>query len=52
MKILLVEDDIEISDMLKNFLSTENFEVTASYNGKDACQKFFMYRHMPGVYQY
>ncbi len=42
MKILLVEDDIEISDMLKNFLSTENFEVTASYNGKDACQKFFM----------
>ena len=36
MKILLVEDDIEISDMLKNFLSTENFEVTASYNGKDA----------------
>ncbi|MDE6616781.1 MAG: response regulator transcription factor [Lachnospiraceae bacterium] len=42
MKILLVEDDIEISDMLKNFLSTENFEVTASYNGNDACQKFFM----------
>ena len=42
MKILLAEDDIEISDMLKNFLSTENFEVTASYNGKDACQKFFM----------
>ena len=36
MKILLVEDDIEISDMLKNFLSTENFEVTPSYNGKDA----------------
>lgn len=42
MKILLVEDDIEISDMLKSFLATENFEVTASYNGKDACQKFFM----------
>ncbi len=42
MKILLVEDDIEISSMLKSFLETENFEVTASYNGKDACQKFFM----------
>ena len=42
MKILLVEDDIEISGMLKSFLETENFEVIASYNGKDACQKFFM----------
>ena len=41
MKILLVEDDIEISDMLKNFLITENFEVVQSFDGESACQEFF-----------
>ncbi len=41
MKILLVEDDIEISDMLKNFLITENFEVVQSFDGESACQDFF-----------
>ncbi|MBD5089771.1 MAG: response regulator transcription factor [Clostridiales bacterium] len=41
MKILLVEDDIEISDMLKNFLMTENFQVITAYNGESACEKFF-----------
>ena len=41
MKILLVEDDIEISDMLKNFLMTENFEVVTAFDGESACQKFF-----------
>ena len=41
MKILLVEDDIEISDMLKNFLMTENFEVIAAYDGESACEKIF-----------
>lgn len=40
MKILLVEDDLEISDMLKNFLMTENFEVVAAYDGESACGKF------------
>lgn len=40
MKILLVEDDIEISDMLKNFLMTESFEVVAALDGESACQKF------------
>ena len=30
-KILLVEDDVEISDMLKKFLGTEGFEVVAAY---------------------
>lgn len=40
MKILLVEDDIEISDMLKNFLMTENFEVITAYDGESACEKF------------
>lgn len=41
MKILLVEDDIEISDMLRNFLVTENFEVVTAFDGESACQKFF-----------
>lgn len=40
MKILLVEDDTEISDMLKNFLTTENFEVVQSFDGESACQDF------------
>ncbi len=41
MKLLLVEDDIEISDMLKNFLMTENFEVVTAFDGESACQEFF-----------
>ena len=41
MKILLVEDDEEISEMLKNFLVTENFEVVTAYDGESACEKFF-----------
>lgn len=40
-KILLVEDDIEISDMLMKFLGTEGFEVVAAYDGESACKKFF-----------
>ncbi len=38
-KILLVEDDVEISTMLKNFLTTEKFEVITAYDGKSACEK-------------
>ncbi len=41
MKILLVEDDIEISNMLKSFLMTENFEVVTAFDGESACRKFF-----------
>ena len=41
MKILLIEDDTEISEMLKNFLMTENFEVDTAYDGESACEKFF-----------
>lgn len=40
-KILLVEDDVEISTMLKNFLSTENFEVVTAFDGESACDAFF-----------
>ncbi|MDE7204741.1 MAG: response regulator transcription factor [Lachnospiraceae bacterium] len=41
MKILLIEDDTEISEMLKNFLITENFEVVTAYDGESAYEKFF-----------
>lgn len=41
MKILLVEDDMEISVMLKSFLMTENYEVIAVSDGESACEKFF-----------
>lgn len=40
-KILLVEDDIEISTMLKDFLITEDYEVVTAFDGKSACSKFF-----------
>lgn len=41
MNILLVEDDNEISDMLKSFLATEDFNVITASDGETACQKFF-----------
>ena len=40
-KILLVEDDIEISKMFKNFLEAEKFYVVTAFDGESACDKFF-----------
>lgn len=40
-KILLVEDDVEISTMLKNFLAAEGFDAAAAFDGKSACDIFF-----------
>ncbi len=39
-KILLVEDDKEISEMLKNYLSVENYEVVCAEDGEAACLAF------------
>lgn len=39
-KILLVEDDTEISEMLKNYLTTENYDVICAFDGQEACRKF------------
>ncbi len=39
-KILLVEDDAEISEMLKNYLATENYEVACAFDGQQACAMF------------
>ena len=41
MKILLGEDDMEISALLKNFLMTENYVVIVVSDGESACEKFF-----------
>ena len=40
MKILLIEDDTEISDMLKNFLASEGFETVTAYDGESGLEKF------------
>lgn len=40
MKILLIEDDIEISEMLQRFLESESFEIVNAFDGEEACQKF------------
>lgn len=40
MTIFLVEDDLEICEMLKSYLVTENFEVVSAHDGKEACDKF------------
>lgn len=39
-KILLVEDDAEISEMLKNYLKTENYDVVCAFDGEEACRQF------------
>lgn len=38
MTILLVEDDLEICEMLKIYLTTENFNVIAVHDGQEDCQ--------------
>lgn len=39
-KILLIEDDTEISEMLTNYLITENYEITCAFDGQEACNQF------------
>lgn len=39
-KILLVEDDAEISEMLTNYLSAENYDIVCASDGAAACQEF------------
>ncbi len=38
--ILLIEDDPEISEMLKNYLTAENYHITCAFDGLDACLRF------------
>lgn len=40
MNLLIVEDDIEINDLLKNFLESEGYNVVSAYDGKMALDFF------------
>lgn len=40
MKLLLIEDDNEISCMLKDYLNRENYHVVCAADGEEACEKF------------
>ncbi len=40
-KILLIEDDISISDMVKKHLTKEGFVVVTAYDGEEGTTKFF-----------
>lgn len=39
-KILLVEDDVAVSDMMKDYLVNNGFEVKIAYDGQEAIDKF------------
>lgn len=39
-RILLVEDDPAISEMLKNYLTMENYEIVCAFDGQEACSLF------------
>jgi len=39
-KILLIEDDISISEMVENYLKKEGFDITAAFNGEEGLGKF------------
>ena len=37
--ILLIEDDPEISQMLKTYLTSENFDMVCAFDGEEACRR-------------
>lgn len=39
-KILLIEDDPEISEMLANYLTLENYQVACAFDGQEGCRLF------------
>ena len=40
MKILVVDDDREIVELLTIYLKNENYEIVKAYDGKQALEKF------------
>jgi len=38
-KILLAEDEKELSDLIKMYLESHNYEVSAAYDGREALEK-------------
>ncbi|RXJ86044.1 response regulator transcription factor [Arcobacter sp. CECT 8985] len=41
MKILLLEDDLILNEIITEYLESKNFEVTSTYDGEDALTKLF-----------
>jgi DNA-binding response OmpR family regulator len=39
-KILLIEDNIDISEMVENYLKKEGFNITTAFNGEEGLDKF------------
>lgn len=39
-KILLIEDDAEIRELLTNYLTAENFDIICAADGQEACEQF------------
>lgn len=39
-KILIVEDDLSVSEMIKDYLEKEGYDVTAAFEGEEGMQKF------------
>lgn len=51
-KIRLIEDDTEISEMLTNYLTTENYEVTCAVDGQEAfksCSQVCLSLYLPNA---
>jgi len=40
-KILVVEDEIRMSNLIKDFLVTENYEIIQAFNGDEAIDLFY-----------
>lgn len=40
MKLLIIEDDLEINELLKSFLESEGYIITSAYDGKTALEIF------------
>ena len=45
MKILVVDDDREIVELLTIYLKNESYEIVKAYDGKQALEKLKMYRY-------
>lgn len=45
MKVLLVDDDVELTDLLKEYLEQEGFDVTVAHNGKDGISETLSGQH-------
>jgi len=45
MKVLLVDDDVELTDLLREYLEQEEFDVTVAHDGKDGIAKALSGQH-------